>query len=340
MVNRMKMLNYIKINTNNLIDNIKYVKNNYDFCYYGFNVSNNAFFHGMYLINYLEGLVDYLYVNNFNDLLMIRKYNKDIPVIYNGVINEDNVYDLIINNAIVVIHSGQLLQEIRSLKLKDTLSFVFYVDPKGLVGINDKQDILDFLREDNKYFNLLGVMANPKEKEDDDFKYIIRPINNCKLMILGNEDDKNKKFGANMIVFDYAAYGVNKKKKKLFQKNDNSFKQVFGMYSRIIKIKKENHNKKVKYIAVIPLGYYHGMSDNIKQVYIKDKLYPVMKVDKEFTYLEVDENIKENMEVEVSSSNNPLENYFDNHPFYYFSLFNSNIPIIFDDYILEKTLIY
>ena len=71
------MLNYIKINTNNLIDNIKYVKNNYDFCYYGFNVSNNAFFHGMYLINYLEGLVDYLYVNNFNDLLMIRKYNKD-----------------------------------------------------------------------------------------------------------------------------------------------------------------------------------------------------------------------------------------------------------------------
>ena len=54
--------------------------------------------------------------NHFKDLLLIRKYNKEIPVIYEGVIHEDNVYDLVMNNAILVIHDIKTLEMIRELK--------------------------------------------------------------------------------------------------------------------------------------------------------------------------------------------------------------------------------
>ena len=81
MVNRMNKINYIKINTKNLLDNIYYIKNNYSYDYYILDVSNEAFFHGMYLIKYLKDQIDFLYVHDFTDLLLIRKYEQDFPVI-------------------------------------------------------------------------------------------------------------------------------------------------------------------------------------------------------------------------------------------------------------------
>ena len=192
MVNRMDKINYIKINTKNMLDNIEYTKKNYHYSYYIMNVSNNAFNHGMYLIKYLYEVVDYLYVNTFSDLQLIRKYHNDIPVIYNGEVNEDNVFDLIINNATIVIYDINTLKMIHSLNIKDSLNFIFYVDSTGYYGISSKQDILDYLEWNDKYLNLVGIMAYLEEKNYDDFKYIIRPIQNVQLMILNNEDDNAK----------------------------------------------------------------------------------------------------------------------------------------------------
>ena len=340
MVNHMKSVNYIKINTQNILDNLSYIRNNYPYPNYILKVSNHAFSHGMYLIKMLAESITYLYVNHFDDLLMIRKYNQDIPVIYDGEIHEDNVYDLMMNNAIVVIHDFAVLQNIRNLNIKDNLSFIFYVDPPGYVGICNKQDILDFLEWDSKHLECLGVMAHLNEKNYDDFKYIIRPIANSKLMILNFEEDKRKIQGSNTLLLDQSIYGINQIKKKLFQKSDTPLKQAFCLYSKVICVKEEVHNKKSKYIAVIPFGYHHGMNEAIKNVYIRDQLYPVIEIFDEFTYVLVDERINKDIEVEITSENNPLENYFSNQTLNYFSLFNSNIPIIYDDYILEKMLIY
>ena len=82
------------------------------------------------------------------------------------------------------------------------------------------------------------------------------------------------------------------------------------------------------------------MNKAIKFVYINGKLYSITNLFDEFAYIEVDNSIKTNMIVEIISANNPLENYLKEQTLNYFSLFNSNIPIVFDDYILEKTLIY
>ena len=336
----MDKINTIEINTNYLIQNIKYIKNNYHYTYYIMNVSNNAFCHGMYLIKRVKDLVDYLYVNNFYDLLLIRKYDKDIPVIYDGNITIDNIYDLIINNAIVVVRNIDLLEKIRALNIKDDLAIILEIDPEGLRGIANKQDILDYLEVSDKHIKLLGVKAHIKEDDYEDFKYISRPISNSSLMILNNEEDKRKISGSNAIILDASFYGINEIKKKLFQKSEAPLKQIFRLISKVSNVKVYTHKNKEKYIAVIPFGYYHGMNDAIKHVYIKNKLYSVDKITNEFTYILGDENIKIGMDVEITSENNPLENYISNHTLNYFSMFQANIPILFDDYILEKTLVY
>ena len=340
MVNRMNAGNYIKINTKNLLDNIQYIKKNYSYDSYIVDVSNEAFSHGMYFVKYLKDQVDFLYVHDFSDLLLIRKYELDFPVIYDGEIHEENVYDLIMNNAIVVIHEIDTLQMIRSLQIKDTLSFLFYIDPTGFYGIHSKQDILDYLEWNDKYLQLLGVIAHIDEEDYDDFKYIIRPIQNSKLMILNHEEDKRKIQGSNAIKLDYSIYGINQSKKKMFQKKDMPLKQVLSLHSKVISVNMIPSNKKVKYTAIIPFGYHHGMSDAIKYVFIKGKLYLVEKIYNEFVYVSVDEEIKKDMDVEITSDHNPLKNYFQLQTLNYFSLFYSHLPIIFDDYVLEKTLIY
>lgn len=332
-------INKIKINTNYLIANIKYLKSKYCYNKYIVDVSNQAFYHGMYLVQYLKEVVDYFYVNNFLDVLAIRKYDTDIKIIYDGPISEDNLYDLIINNAIIVMRNMDTLNLIKDQKIKDAVSFLLAIDLEELVGIAQKTEIANYLENLNKNTRLLGVVAELKENDITEVKDIIRPIETSPLLILNHECDKEKKQGS-AVKLDYSIYGINDTKKKLFQKKQRPLKQILCLSSKIICIKKQVHKNNIKYVAVIPFGYYHGMNSAITKVFIKEKLYPVFKITNQFTYLLVDDKIKEDTEVEITSENNPLENYFPNNPLNYFSLFYNNIPIIYDNYVLEKSFIY
>ena len=82
------------------------------------------------------------------------------------------------------------------------------------------------------------------------------------------------------------------------------------------------------------------MNEAIKYVYINDKLYPVIKILNEFIYVEVDSFIKKDMQVEITSMYNPIDTYLSSQTLNYFSMFSSSIPIVFDDYILEKASMY
>ena len=313
--------NYIKINVNNIYENIKFIKNHYPFSYYIMDISNQAFSHGMYLVKYLTKAIDYFYVHNLEDVIFIRKYDTSAPIIYNGVITSDNIYDLIINDATIVIHDINTLIMIKELSIKDSFDFIFYIDPNGYTGISDKQDILDYLNWDNKYFHLIGVMAEIEEKDYDNFKYIIRPIFNCKLMILNFEKNKIKIQSSNAILLDDSIYGINPKNKKLFSKSEKCFKQAFTLYSKINKIQVQNVKNKSKYIAVIPFGYHHGMNNIISKVFIRNKFYEVEKIFNEYTYIIVDETVEKDMEVEITSfalqaGGHRFESYSAHHCFF------------------------
>ena len=89
------MKNIANVNIDNLKFNISDLKEKFSFKNYILNVSNNAFGHGIKLIKYLNDEFQYVYTNNFQDVLNIKKYNHKIKIIYSGSISEDNIYDLV-----------------------------------------------------------------------------------------------------------------------------------------------------------------------------------------------------------------------------------------------------
>ncbi len=335
----MEYTNYIKINKDNLNYNLNHFNNKYNYEYILLDVSNNAYSHGMYLIKYLPNNI-YLYINNFNDVILARKYNKNISIIYGGEITLDNVYDLLINNVILLLKSNFILKKI---KTSDNINIMLNIDINGYDGLNTKQEIeeINNIINNNPNINLLGIIAKIKEEDYLEFRDLISDLNNLKLIILNNEEDKKKIKLSNGIKLNLSIYGINKtSNKKLFKKEEpKEFKQVFTLKSHIIKINTITLKKKEILLGVIPFGSLNGLNNYITHVAIHQNLYKIYEINPEYTLIEIDKNINILDTVEITSNNNPLEDYFKENTLNYFNLFN-NLPIIYEDYTLEKTFIY
>lgn len=326
------MKNEAYININNLKDNIALFKSNYSYDNYILNVSNNAFGHGLELIKYLDDDFKYIYTNSFEDTLKLRKYNHKINIIYNGLITEDNIYDLILNNAILVIRSKKIMDFILSLKIKDKYDIIFSIDNLGFNGFNSKHEIENILEciKNDVHINILGVIANITEKDYLDFKYITSPLKDLELVILNNENDKNKIKGSNAIIVDKSIYGIDTYKKKLFDKSVSILKPILETFSYIDKIVVSNIKKKELYYAVIPFGFNNGLSKNISKVFINDKFYILKEIKNEYSIIIVDDSIKENDIVEIMGVNNRLDSYIKDDIFNYIYFITSNLSINYE----------
>ncbi len=337
----MNYVNYLEVNINNIKANLNYLKKEYKYKYYIFDVSNNAFNHGMYLINYID--IDYLYTNNLNDIYLIRKYNKDIPIILNTEIEKDNILDIINNNCIFLVDTKEKVEMFTNTVLYDNLNIILGIDTKGITGFNNKfiiRDIEALIKENNK-LHIIGLKSsNITEKDYNDFQYITNNLLalDLKLYIFNDEQDKQKIKNSNALKLDYSIYGINNKP-KLFKKEPKQLKQVLNLYSKITNIMKETKGKKTKYFGIIPFGYLNGMLNNINKVFIKNKLYNILEIKESYSIIEIDENIKINDLVEIIGSNNPLENYISTNTLIHLSIFN-NLPKIYEDKLNEKTFIY
>lgn len=335
-------MNYIKINTFNLESNINYLKQEYNYKYYIMDVSNNAYNHGMYIIHYLKN-IHYLYVNNLKDIYLIRKYNKDIPIILETSINPDNIWDLINNNIILVVSSLDELKSIMNFDLFANFKIMLKIDMQGLRGFSNKFQIRDALTiiEATKKLELMGIMAfDIVEKDYDEFLDTINELLmlNLELYLFNNENDKKRIKTSNAILLDNSIYGINPKK-KLFQKEVKHLKQVFSLYSTINNIKKENKGKKELFYGLIPLGSINGIS-KINKVYINNKPYNISETFKDYSLIQIDEDIKINDDVLITSDINPLEDYIDDNVISYLSVLSYNFTIIYNDYVLEKVYSY
>lgn len=313
----MKLKNYAIVRKSSLINNIKEFKNNYNYDAYILNVSNNAFFHGMRIIKYISDEFEYYYTINFSDVVEIRKYNHKVKIIYDGPVHEDNIFDLILNDAIIVIKSKDVFDYILKLKIKDKFEMIFKIDKLGLDGISSKIEIADMIEDikDMVHINILGVIAEVDENNYMDFKYIVEPLKKMQLVILNNELDKNKIKMSNAILLDNSIYGIDTSKKKLFVKNNFNLSPVLEVYSTIIKIVKIKN----EYIGVIPMGLLHGLNTN--KVFINDKYYNIKDIKNDYTLISIDENIKVNDQVEIIGFNLP------SHSILELSFLTSNLQI-------------
>ena len=288
---------YLNTNINNLLDNFNNIKTNYNYDYYLIDVSNNAFNHGMYIINYLNLDNIYLYVNNFKDLKLLRYYNSNIPVIYSGYIDNDNIYDLIINNAILLIKDINILEDI-----KENINIILDINKdNGIYTKNKIEDLLNIMKNNNK-INLLGIISYVTKDNYLDIKYLLDYFKDLKIRCLNNELDKNKIKLSNTLKLDYSIYGFNLKKDKI------SLKTCLTLKTKIIKI-----NKKKKEIleGIIYIGYLNGLSKNIKEVIINDKTYNILSINREYTIIDIDSevNIDDWVIINIKQDNLVFSNY-------------------------------
>lgn len=332
----MNELSYAQINTKSLTENLTYIKKHYSFPHIILNVSNNAFHHGMYLIHYLQDTVDYLYTSNFQDVLLIRKYNQEIKIIYSGLITENNAYDLILNNVILLIKNEDTIDLLLNLNIKDKFEIIFNIDKEEYNGIHSKHvlsDILDKIKND-VHIHIKGVQAEIKEKDYFDFQYIISPLKNLELVILNHEKDKTKIKLSNAIKLDASIYGIDTVKKGIFKKEIFPFKPILEIKSHLTKIVVKRSGKKETFIGVIPFGFNQGLSSSISKVYIKNKLYSIKEIYSEFALVLIDASIHVDDLVEIVGQHNPLQTLCD------IFLLTCNLSIVYDDYTLDKNLVY
>lgn len=329
----MEYTSFRKIDINTIKNNLQIIKNCYKYKYYILDVSNDAFGHDISITKDID--VDYLYVNSLDDVFAIRKYNKDLPIILNSLINQDQLLDVINNNVILEVSSILVLEKIQNEKLFAPLNIILNIDSKGYLGFKNKKDIINIVEifKNNDKLKLLGMRSQVEEKDFHDFLYIINDLLrlDLELFILNDENDKRKIKYSNAIKLDKSVYGINDYVKgKFLSKIDTRFTEAFGVYTRVVNIKKEINHKKEIYNVVIPLGYLNGMLKDIKKVFINNKLYSLKEINDVYSIIEGDSNINTNDIIEIIGPNNPLQNYIKDNTLVYFSYFK-NIKIKSDE---------
>lgn len=112
---------YAKIDHNVLTTNIKEIKEKYpDYQYYIGVVKNNAYHHGIKIVNALkEGGINYFAVSSLEEALNLRKYNMDTPILILEPIDLDYVYDCIHNNLAITIEA------LEDIKVLDKMKFSY-----------------------------------------------------------------------------------------------------------------------------------------------------------------------------------------------------------------------
>ena len=153
---------YALIDENILRDNIKEIKSKYpDYKYYFGVVKNNAYHHGMHVVNALiDGGINYLCVSSLEEALAIRKYNKDISILVLELINLDYINLAIDNNITITIDS---LEYAKNIKINKKIKVHIAIDSgMNRIGINNKKELNDTykLLISNKNILLEGIYSH------------------------------------------------------------------------------------------------------------------------------------------------------------------------------------
>ncbi len=121
---------YAVINKDILKENIKEIKKNYpSYEYYIGVVKNDAYHHGIKIVNDLiKGGINYLAVSSLDEAILVRKINKNIPILCLEVISLDYL-DLIIKNKITItVESLSYLKKLVNQDVNDLITIHFAVD--------------------------------------------------------------------------------------------------------------------------------------------------------------------------------------------------------------------
>lgn len=101
---------------------------------------------------------------------------------------------------------------------------------------------------------------------------------------------------------------------KTYLSNDLNLNTAFSLYSTVMSIKKVKNKEFVGYgakffaekdikVAVIPIGYADGVTINYKNVFIKNKKYPIIADSMDMLMVKIDNSVKVGDKVEIFGEN-------------------------------------
>ncbi len=187
---------YVEIDEEILKQNIKEITEKYKYSYYFGVVKNNAYNHGMHVVNSLiEGGVNYLCTSSLEEALSIRKYNESIPILVLEPIALEFIDDVINNNITITVESLDYLKELNEKDLSYKVKIHLKIDSgMNRLGFKNKNEInkANLIIKDNKYLELEGIYTHLAtsgyydvyyDKQINTFKNLIKNINLSKLIV-------------------------------------------------------------------------------------------------------------------------------------------------------------
>lgn len=167
---------YVKINEENLTNNIKEIISKYNnYTYYFGVVKGNAYGHGDYIVNDLiKGGVNYLAVSSLEEAISIRKYNKEIPILCLEPIDLLYLKEIEDNNVTITVESIDYIKELINKKLNKKVKVHLKLDTgMNRLGFKEKEEltkVIDLLKE-NKNIYLEGIYTHMATSGINDIYY-------------------------------------------------------------------------------------------------------------------------------------------------------------------------
>ncbi len=152
---------YAEINLDTLKENIKNIKNNYEYKYYIGVVKANAYGHGDYIINALiESGINYLAASSLEECLKIREKNQDIKIMCLEPINTEYLSIAASNNITITLPDLNYLKKIdQNLKLTIHIKIDSGMNRLGIKDKNELQEVCNLIKKNNN-FTLEGIYTH------------------------------------------------------------------------------------------------------------------------------------------------------------------------------------
>ncbi len=333
----------LKIDKKILKDNIDSLKKKLkDYDDIVLNLSNNALNHGLVIANdYFKWGINNFLIDNLQEAISLRNYNRKITIWCSQRINLDYIYDAINSNIFIRVYSYEDLKNIDNLGLKDDVNIELLISTSKIFpGIDNISDFLKCLEiiNNNKHINLKGITTELLDstiftadfimQNSIFFKYT-KLVNDIKVTLPEKCLYYQKQSNVNCVVINTLHYGIiNKnttslikkiKDKSQVKKNhlQNKLKELniilkpsFFIQTNLIKVfkveKKETcldlKFKAPVNIGIIPIGKNIGLN-NLESVSINNEKYLVLKTENNYSYILLDEFQEGNKEVLIEENN-------------------------------------
>lgn len=328
---------FCEVNLINLEDNVKTIintYNNYDY-YFGV-VKADCYGHGDIecIKSIINGGCNYLAVATLKEALFIRRHYKDIPILFLGCVDVDDINLCISNNITVSVCSLEHAKNISNYCRGSRVHIKLNTGMNRL-GISNKKDLVEV-------FNLLdgatieGIYSHIYDacsevdynKQINSFESLLDGIDlNNKIIHIAASDtivNYSKPSFVNGCRLGIIMYGFNDKL---------SLKSTFRVVSEVIQINTLNVGDSLGYnaiykassnnekVAVIPIGYADGIirKNSGRYVYINNKKYPIVgNICMDMLFVKVDDCVSLHDQVEVLRNNEHIievSNYLETIPY-------------------------